>query len=236
MTIQPVKPEALPATSLRDSLAGGLIVSCQPVTGGPLDLPDITARLAEAAVIGGARAVRVESEADVRATRQRVSVPLIGLIKRTVPGSNVFITPEPGNIELLLAAGADIVAFDATFQERHAAGLDIREAVQSVQRAGRLAMADISTFAEGISAAEAGADFIATTLAGYAGDRPPSATPDLELVRELAAAGVRVVAEGRISTPEQAAAALAAGAFAVTVGTAITRTELVTGWFAAALR
>jgi N-acylglucosamine-6-phosphate 2-epimerase len=55
------------------------------------------------------------------------------------------------------------------------------------------------------------------------------------LVRRLAAAGCRVMAEGRYDTPARAAAALQAGAWAVTVGSAITRLEVVTGWFTAAL-
>ena len=43
------------------------------------------------------------------------------------------------------------------------------------------------------------------------------------------------MAEGRIRTPQQAATALARGAWAVTVGSAITRVEHVTGWFVDAL-
>jgi N-acylglucosamine-6-phosphate 2-epimerase len=44
-----------------------------------------------------------------------------------------------------------------------------------------------------------------------------------------------VVAEGRIATPEQARAALDAGAWAVVVGGAITRPQLITARFVAAL-
>ena len=44
-----------------------------------------------------------------------------------------------------------------------------------------------------------------------------------------------IVAEGRIHTPAQASAALAAGAHCVVVGTAITHPQSITGWFAAAL-
>jgi N-acylglucosamine-6-phosphate 2-epimerase len=44
------------------------------------------------------------------------------------------------------------------------------------------------------------------------------------------------MAEGRINTPGLAARAMAAGADAVTVGSALTRLEHVTGWFAAAVR
>ena len=60
--------------------------------------------------------------------------------------------------------------------------------------------------------------------------------PDLELVRQLAALGKPLIAEGRYHTPALAVEALKAGADAVVVGTAITRTEVVTGWFFDALK
>ena len=39
------------------------------------------------------------------------------------------------------------------------------------------------------------------------------------------------MAEGRYNTPELAAKAIEHGAVAVTVGSALTRLEVVTGWF-----
>ena len=62
----------------------------------------------------------------------------------------------------------------------------------------------------------------ARRITGNRGYLPP------ERFREL-------MAEGRIRTPQQAATALARGAWAVTVGSAITRVEHVTGWFVDAL-
>ena len=44
-----------------------------------------------------------------------------------------------------------------------------------------------------------------------------------------------VICEGRVHTPEQAAAAVEAGAFAVIVGTAITHPTSITTWFKAAV-
>ncbi len=85
--------------------------------------------------------------------------------------------------------------------------------------------------------AEAGADLIGTTLAGYTGERKKTVGPDLELLGILSVAdlGCPVVAEGRIHTPDQARAALDAGAFAVVVGTAITHPATTTGWFVDAM-
>jgi N-acylglucosamine-6-phosphate 2-epimerase len=45
-----------------------------------------------------------------------------------------------------------------------------------------------------------------------------------------------VIAEGRIATPQEARAALDAGAWTVVVGGAITRPQLIAAGFVAALR
>jgi len=98
-------------------------------------------------------------------------------------------------------------------------------------------MADISTVEEALAAAALGADVISTTLSGYTPTSPQSKEPDLALVAELAAClTVPVVAEGRISTPAQARAALDAGAFAVVVGAAITRPQWITARFVAGIQ
>jgi N-acylglucosamine-6-phosphate 2-epimerase len=96
-------------------------------------------------------------------------------------------------------------------------------------------MADVATETEGIAAHRAGADFVASTLSGYAPGSPNLPGPDLELVARLARAGARVVAEGRIATPADAAAARAHGAYAVTVGTAFSRPEWIVRAFAEAV-
>src|SRR5262249_16649324 len=62
----------------------------------------------------------------------------------------------------------------------------------------------------------------------YTADRLANG-PDLELVRRLAQTlSVPIFCEGRVHSPEQARAALDAGAFAVVVGTAITAIDWVT--------
>jgi N-acylglucosamine-6-phosphate 2-epimerase len=97
-------------------------------------------------------------------------------------------------------------------------------------------MADVGCFEDGVAAADAGADIIGTTLAGYTPDREKTLGPDLELLDELVASlELPVFAEGRIHTPEQARMAADAGAFAVVVGTAITHPTTITSWFVSAL-
>ncbi|GIW34365.1 N-acetylmannosamine-6-phosphate 2-epimerase [Meiothermus sp.] len=216
-----------------EQLRHGLIASCQPVRGGPLDHPALVAALAQATVAGGAVGVRIEGLADLEAVRGAVAVPIIGLVKREVVGSPVYITPELSDVLALAERGADIVAFDAT-QRPRPEGMGTM--IEAIHAQGCLAMADISTLQEGLAAYQQGADMVGTTLSGYTDYSPKLEGPDLELVRALSRRGVRVIAEGRIATPLQARQALEAGAFAVTVGTALTRLEWVTQGFVDALK
>lgn len=108
--------------------------------------------------------------------------------------------------------------------------------VAAIHRHGRVAMVDLLSLEEGRAAYAVGADFIATTLSGYTCRVEPTQGPDLALVEALAAESIPVVSEGRIATPYEAAAALAARAFAVTVGTTLTRPELVAAAFVQSLR
>jgi N-acylglucosamine-6-phosphate 2-epimerase len=74
-------------------------------------------------------------------------------------------------------------------------------------------------------------------MSGYTPYSSHLAGPDLELVKRLSSAlTVPLFAEGRISSPAEARAALDAGAFAVIVGGAITRPQQITQRYAAALK
>ena len=210
-----------------DALRGGLIVSCQPVAGGPMDRTDIISAFGLAAIQGGAVALRVEGHKNVHAMRKSTQTPLIGLVKRDLQSSPVRITPLMTDVEALIEAGADIIAFDATDRPRPE---PIRDLLDTVHRGGKLAMADCSSLDDGQRALDLGADLIGTTLSGYVGDKEPE-SPDLTLVSALAAFSPNIIAEGRYRTPEQAARAMRHGALAVVVGSAITRTEHVTSWF-----
>ncbi|WP_280938368.1 putative N-acetylmannosamine-6-phosphate 2-epimerase [Xaviernesmea rhizosphaerae] len=211
----------------KQDLQDSLVVSCQPVPGGPMDTAEAVVGFARAALAGGARALRIESVAYVRAVRAAVSAPIIGLVKRDLSDSPVRITPFLSDVEGLIEAGADIIAFDATDRPRP---VPVAELAAAVRAAGRLSMADCACVEDGRRALALGVDFLGTTMSGYTGGPEPVA-PDLELIAAFRAMTPDVIAEGRIRTPEQAAAAVAAGAAAVVVGSAITRTEHATGWF-----
>ena len=209
------------------SQAGGLIVSCQPVPGSPLDKPDIVAAMALAAEQAGAVALRIEGIENLRATHARVSVPIIGIIKRDLPDSPVRITPFLADVDTLAGAGASIIAFDGTQRERPVA---VAELLARIHQHHLLAMADCSSVQDGLDCHRLGADIIGTTLSGYITAQTPE-EPDLALVKALSHEGCRVIAEGRYNAPALAAQAMQNGAWAVTVGSAITRLEHVCQWF-----
>jgi N-acetylmannosamine-6-phosphate 2-epimerase / N-acetylmannosamine kinase len=211
----------------RDDIKKSLIVSCQPVPGGPTDTADFVIGFARAAVDAGASALRIESVGYVKAVRPAVNVPIIGIVKRDLDDSPVRITPFVADAEALVDAGADIIAFDATDRVRPAS---VEALVKAVRARGKLTMADCSSLEDARSALRAGVDFVGTTLSGYVGG-PEPIDPDIDLITAMRTLTPYVIAEGRIRTPEQAASAAEAGAFAVVVGSAITRTEHITSWF-----
>ncbi|WP_243791875.1 N-acetylmannosamine-6-phosphate 2-epimerase [Saccharopolyspora gloriosae] len=216
-----------------DRLRGRLVVSCQAYPGEPLRDPESMRRMALAALHGGAAGIRAQGLDDLRLIRESAGVPLIGLWKDGAEG--VYITPTAGHAVAVAGTGADIVAFDATGRERPD-GKPISDTIAAIHQAGRLAMADVSTLDEGVRAVELGVDVVGTTLSGYTGSAPKPAGPDLDLVEGLVGAvTVPVIAEGRIHTPQQAAAAMSRGAHAVVVGTAITHPTTITSWFADAI-
>ncbi|GGK77678.1 N-acetylmannosamine-6-phosphate 2-epimerase [Ornithinimicrobium pekingense] len=217
------------------ALRGRLVVSCQAYPGEPLRSPEVMAAVAAAVVEGGAAAVRVQGVEDVRAAVERVDVPVVGLWKDGDAG--VYITPTLRHARAVAEAGAHVVAVDATLRTRQD-GSTFADTVRMLhEEHGVLVMADCDDLASAVAAAEAGADLVGTTLAGYTAARPRTEGPDLELLREVTAAlpGHPVVAEGRIHTHAHAAAALAAGAHAVCVGTAITHPTSLTRWFVDAM-
>ena len=196
-----------------------------------MDLLIIVAALGLAALAGGAAGLRIEGGANLRAIRPLADVPIIGLVKRDLDGSDVRITPLLEDVDTLAQAGAGIIAVDAT---RRARPVPLSELLARIRAHGCLAMADCGTEEDARAAPVMGFDILGSTLSGYTGGPVPEG-PDLGLLTALRAMGGFVMAEGRYNRPEDVAQARRHGADAVTVGTAITRTEIVTGWFARAV-
>lgn len=85
----------------------GLIVSCQALLGEPLYGYTMMAMMAKAAVMGGAVGIRANGARDIHPIKRTVDVPVIGLNKRRVQGSDIYITPELSDVIAVVEAGAD---------------------------------------------------------------------------------------------------------------------------------
>ncbi|MCS4485055.1 N-acetylmannosamine-6-phosphate 2-epimerase [Gleimia sp. 6138-11-ORH1] len=212
----------------------GLIVSCQAYPGEPLRTPEVTARMCQAVVEGGAAAVRVQGVVDITAARQAVTVPVVGLVK--YGHSGVYITPSEAHARACALAGASIVAIDATGRERLSG--DFASACKAIhdEFPGVAVMADCGSLEDALRAEEAGADLIGTTLAGYTGERPKTDGPDFELIDQVCARITKpIVVEGRIHTVEQLREVFTRPIHAACVGTAITHPTTITRWFNAVI-
>jgi N-acylglucosamine-6-phosphate 2-epimerase len=215
---------------------GRLIVSCQALPHEPLYGSTIMARMAVAAAQGGAAAIRANTPQDIAAIRAAVYLPIVGLFKVEVAGYDIYITPRLEDACAVAAAGASVIAVDATLRPRPEYAT-LAEYIAAIHAATSLpVMADISTFDEGVAAEAAGADIVSTTMSGYTPYSPAQPGPDLDLVRRLAGVlKIPLVAEGRYHAPEQVIQALASGATSVVVGGAITRPQEITQRFVNAI-
>jgi putative N-acetylmannosamine-6-phosphate epimerase len=219
-----------------ERFAGGLIVSVQALPGEPMHGAEHIVAMSRAAQQGGALALRLNGPDDIRSVKRRVSMPIIGLYKQGQTG--VYITPSVEAARQVIMAGADIVAIDATDRPRPD-GTTFTEQLAKLKAdlPGVLVMADVATLNEGIAAAAAGADLIGTTLAGYTDVAPATPGPDFGLLQGLLQrVHVPVILEGRVWTPQEAAHGLAMGAWAVVVGSAITRPQVITERFVTGMK
>ena len=217
------------------ALKGHLIVSCQASEGEAFYSPSQMAAFARAALSGGAVAIRANGAEDVRAIRAVTNVPIIGIHKETQADGQVLITSSFEQAQALVRAGADMIALDVTARgQRHGA----RELIRRIKvELGVPAIADIATVDEALQAIEAGADAVLSTLRGYTEDTFHVKAFEPQFISQLVSkCSVPVIAEGRIYTPGDAAAAMQAGAFAVVVGSGITKPHEITARFASAVK
>jgi N-acylglucosamine-6-phosphate 2-epimerase len=212
-------------------IKGGLVVSCQAEEGSPFYEPGLMARFARAAELGGAVGIRAK-EPDIRAIKQVCGLPILGIDKVYIEGFEVYITPRFEDAERIAAAGADLIALDATPRPR-SGGETVEGLIRRIKEELKLpVMADISTLEEAVAAERMGADLVATTLSGYTSYAPRGEGPDWTLLEAIiGAVQVPVIAEGGIATPAEARRAIDIGARAVVVGSAITRPTDITKRF-----
>lgn len=220
-----------------EQIKGGLIVSCQALATEPLYDSYIMSKMAWAAYLGGAVGIRANTVVDIKAIKEKVDLPVIGIIKQDYEGCDVYITPTMKEVDALVEAGCEIIAVDATNRLRPG-GVTFEEFFREVRAKypDQLFMADTSCFEEGKLAEELGMDLIGTTMAGYTPYTKGRTLPDVELIERYAKElHTPIIAEGGIWCPDDLKNVYKAGAFSAVCGTAITRPMDITKRFVKAL-
>lgn len=222
-----------------DKIKGKLIVSCQALPSEPLHSSFIMGRMARAAKEGGAGGIRANTKEDIEEIKKNVNLPIIGIVKRDYPDSEIYITPTMKEIDELMSVGPEIIALDATDRLRPE-GKTLAEFFSEIKKKypSQLLMADCSTVEECLYADSLGFDFIGTTMVGYTPESKGLKINenDFKILRDVIK-GVkhRVICEGNIDSPEKARRVLDLGSFAVVVGSSITRPQLITRKYTAAI-
>ena len=216
-------------------LKNKVIVSVQAMPSEPLYKEDCINAMMQSVVTGGAEGLRVAGARDVKNAKSLFDIPVIGITKPDKLPENwqevVYITPSVDDVKALADAGADIIAFDGTTRRRDKSSL--REIILAIKSANKLAMADISTYDEGMACERLGVDILSTTLSGYTSyTLTDSDEPDFDLLLRLVKnTQLPIILEGKIWEPSQVKKAFELGAHCVVIGSAITRPQLITKRF-----
>jgi len=214
-----------------------IIISCQASEGEPFHDLNCLMAMVKAVLNGGASGLRLAGERDIREAKKLCDVPIIGITKPEPLPENwkeiVYITPTFEDAKRLKKAGADIIAVDGTSRPRpkeNLAGL-----IYNIQtKLNTPVMVDIATLEEGLMCKLLGADIISTTLSGYTQQtlNKNNHEPDFELLKALIEiTECPIILEGRIWTLEHVKKAFDLGAYAVVIGSAVTRPHLITERF-----
>ena len=219
-----------------DLIKNKVIVSCQAMPNEPLYQEECMTAMIKSVLKGNPAGLRVAGIRDVKIAKSLTDLPVIGITKPPVIPPNfkeiVYITPTVADVAALVQANADIIAFDATTRERPG-GDTLKNIIKFIKIYNKLAMADVSTFEEGLNARALGADMVSTTLSGYTlQSEPAGKEPDFELLKKLVGTvHCPVILEGRIWSVEHVRKAFDIGAHSVVIGSAITRPQLITKMF-----
>ena len=194
--------------ALFDQIKGGLIVSCQALEHEPLYTKEggIMPLMAKAAAQSGAVGIRANTVRDITQIKEAVDLPVIGIIKKDYEGTPMYITVTMKEVDELVACGADILAVQGTSALRPdgSTAAQFIEAIKA-KYPEQLVMADCATIEEGIACANAGADFVGTTMRGYTPETQGCDDIDFDFIHELSEkCPAKIIAEGHIHYPEQA--------------------------------
>lgn len=180
--------------------------------------------------LGKIDTLRLAGKRDIKNTKEKYgdNVIVIGITKPDEIPVNykelVYITPDIEHANEVINAGADIVAFDSTLRNKNA-----KVIVDLIHSKNRIAMGDIANFEDAKYALKIGCDIISTTLSGYTKETEnmPN-TCDFELIERCSKEFmIPVIGEGKIWTSDDVKKAFNSGAFAVVVGSAVTRPHLI---------
>lgn len=180
--------------------------------------------------LGKVDVLRLAGKRDIKNTKEKYmdDVVVIGITKPDNIPVNfkelVYITPDVDHANEVINAGADIVAFDSTLRNKNAKNI-----VDLIHSEGKLAMGDIADFEDAKYAVAIGCDIVSTTLSGYTKETENMPdTCDFELIKKCSKEfNIPVIGEGKIWTKEDIKNAFECGAFAVVVGSAVTRPQLI---------
>lgn len=216
--------------ALLESFKNGLIVSCQVQKDDPIYTEDIVVKMAEAAKWAGAVGIRANSPEQIKAIKEKVDLPMIGLWKIWHEDTDVFITPTLEAAKAVWEAGAEIIALDCTKQITHEKTIawDLLDIVKK-EIPEAIIFADVSSYEEAAHAIAHGADIVAPTLYGYTKETAHIEGADYRLFAKMCRDfkdDVYMMMEGHLYTPEDAMKCIYLGADAVVVGSAITRPHL----------
>jgi N-acylglucosamine-6-phosphate 2-epimerase len=222
------------------------IVSVQAEQDEPLAPLPIISALCESVLSGGAEGLRLADNDLIRAMKAaHPDLPIIGIHKPfPLPTgedalNQVYITRTAEQALAVAAAGADIVALDATPRDRGDSGetlVSIIEAVK-IEYPKVQIMGDVDTLESAEYAVEAGVEILSTTLCGYTeetraqGSKGPAFRLMDRIIKRFVDDDIPVYLEGRIWNQVEVKNAIERGARGVVVGSAITRPHHITHRF-----
>uniref|UniRef100_A0A7C5U3E1 N-acylglucosamine-6-phosphate 2-epimerase n=1 Tax=Fervidobacterium nodosum TaxID=2424 RepID=A0A7C5U3E1_9BACT len=206
-----------------------IIVSCQAAEDEPLRDSYIISMLAYAVNTVGIKYIRANGPEDISEIKKRTDAYVVGIMKdaELLAKGCAFITVRKKDIEKVVKAGANAVAIDCTRRERPEPLEELftftRDNFPDIE-----IIADISDLDDAKEVLKLKPDYIATTLSGYTSYTSHRILPDLELVDELKKlTDIPIIAEGGYTSPWEVRQALLKGAYAVVVGSALTRPHVM---------
>ena len=155
--------------------------------------------------MSGAVGIRANTVRDITQIKEVVDLPVIGIIKKDYPSTPMYITVTMKEVDELVACGVDILAVQGTGALRPD-GSTSAEFIRAIKAKypDQLVMADCDNFENAMACAEAGADFVGTTMRGYTPETQGIDDIDFDFVHKLATeCPAKVIAEATSTTPNR---------------------------------